>query len=138
MGRSAYERIRAAHLSAVQGALLDHVGRLDWSAEQIRQHRDWRLRSLLAYAHERSAFYAERLRGLDFEVVTAADLASIPMLTKAEAQGEWDGIVTAQDLNHEAAERVLGEQTWFSYSRQDQQVFSSGGSSGVRGVYVWD
>ena len=138
MGRSAYERIRAAHLSAVQGALLDHVGRLDWSAEQIRQHRDWRLRSLLAYAHERSAFYAERLRGLDFEVVTAADLASIPMLTKAEAQGEWDGIVTAQGLNREAAERVLGEQTWFSYSRQDQQVFSSGGSSGVRGVYVWD
>ena len=138
MGRSAYERIRAAHLSAVQGALLDHVGRLDWSAEQIRQHRDWRLRSLLAYAHERSAFYAERLRGRDFEVVTAADLASIPMLTKAEAQGEWDGIVTAQGLNREAAERVLGEQTWFSYSRQDQQVFSSGGSSGVRGVYVWD
>ena len=138
MGRSAYQRIRAAHLGAVQAALDDHVGRLDWSAEQIRQHRDWRLRSLLAYAHERSAFYAERLRGLDFEAVTAADLASIPMLTKAEAQGQWDAIVTAKDLNHQAAERVLSEQTWFSYTRQDQQVFSSGGSSGVRGVYVWD
>ena len=138
MGRSAYQRICAAHLSAVQAALNDHVGRLDWSAEQIRQHQDWRLRSLLAYAHERSAFYAERLRGLDFEAVTAAELASIPMLTKAEAQGQWDAIVTTPDLNHQAAERVLNEQTWFSYTRQDQQVFSSGGSSGVRGVYVWD
>ena len=94
MSRCAYQRIRAAHLNAVQAALDDHVGRLDWSAEQIRQHRDKRLRSLLAYAHERSPFYAERLRGLDFEAVTAADVASIPMLTKAEAQNEWDAIVT--------------------------------------------
>ncbi len=32
----------------------------------------------------------------------------------------------------------MSEQTWFSYTRHDEQVFSSGGSSGVRGVYVWD
>ena len=74
------ERLRAAHLGAVQAALDDHVGRLDWSAEQIRRHRDHRLRSLLAYAHERSPFYAERLSGLDVDAMTAADLASIPML----------------------------------------------------------
>src|SRR3954469_15268333 len=90
VSRAAYERIRGAHLGAVQAALDDHVERLDWSAEQIRHHRDNRLRSLLAYAHERSPFYAERLRGLDFDAVTAADLASIPMLTKGEAQSQWD------------------------------------------------
>src|SRR5882757_2368805 len=138
MGRSAYQRIRAAHLSAVYAALDDHMDRLGWSAQQIRRHRDQRLRSVLAYAHERSPFYAERLRGLDFEAVTASELASIPMLTKAKAQSEWDAIVTAPDLNRAVAERVLREQTWFSYTRNDQQVFSSGGSSGVRGVYVWD
>lgn len=138
MGRAAYERIRAAHLGAVQAALDDHVGRLDWSAEQIRRHRDYRLRSLLAYARERSPFYSARLRGIDVDTATPADLASVPMLTKAEAQGEWDAIVTAPDLDRSAAERVLAEQTWFSYTRHDQQVFSSGGSSGVRGVYVWD
>jgi len=138
MGRSAYERIRAAHLGAVQAALDDHVGRLDWSAEQIHRHRDQRLRSLLAYARERSPFYSARLQDIDVETATVADLASVPMLTKAEAQGEWDAIVTVVDLDRSAAERVLGEQTWFSYTRGDQQVFSSGGSSGVRGVYVWD
>ncbi|MDT5074640.1 MAG: hypothetical protein QOH82_3960, partial [Mycobacterium sp.] len=37
MGRSAYQRVRAAHLHAVHAALADHVGRLDWSAEQIRR-----------------------------------------------------------------------------------------------------
>ncbi|BBW99696.1 hypothetical protein MMOR_06330 [Mycolicibacterium moriokaense] len=138
MTRSEYERIRAAHLDAVQAALDDHVGRLDWTAEQIRRHRDQRLRSLLAYARERSPFYADRLRGVDVEQATAADLASIPMLTKAEAQGEWDAIVTAPHLNREAAEHILNTQTWFSYTPHDEQVFSSGGSSGVRGVYVWD
>ena len=60
------------------------------------------------------------------------------MLTKAEAQGEWDAIVTVPELDRQGAERVLSEQTWFSYTRRDEQVFSSGGSSGVRGVYVWD
>jgi phenylacetate-coenzyme A ligase PaaK-like adenylate-forming protein len=86
----------------------------------------------------RSPFYAERLRGLDLDTVTAADLASVPMLTKAEAQAEWDAIVTTPDLDRDKAERVLSEQTWFSYTSGDHQVFSSGGSSGVRGVYVWD
>jgi phenylacetate-CoA ligase len=138
MGRSEYQGLRTAHLGAVQAALEDHVGRLDWSADQIRRHRDQRLRSLLGYAHQRSAFHAERLRGLDLESVTVRDLASIPMLVKAEAQGHWDEIVTTPDLNRGSAERVLTEQTWFSYTRHDQQVFSSGGSSGVRGVYVWD
>ncbi len=138
MGRPEYERIRAAHLDAVRAALDDHVGRLEWSAEQIGRHRDRRLRSLLAYARARSPFYRDRLHALDVENATAADLASIPMLTKAEAQGQWDAIMTTPDLDRAAAEQILSRQTWFSYTPHDQQVFSSGGSSGVRGVYVWD
>ena len=138
MSRAAYQRLRAAHLHAVHAALDDHVSRLDWSAEQLRQHRDNGLRELLGYARERSPFHAERLRGLDLATVTVADLASLPALTKAEAQGHWDAIVTAPELDRRRAERILSEQTWFSYTAHDQQVFSSGGSSGVRGVYVWD
>ena len=62
----------------------------------------------------------------------------VPMMTKAEAQDEWDAIVTVPDLSRERAEQILAEQQWFSYTPSDQQIFSSGGSSGVRGVYVWD
>ncbi|MDT5178309.1 MAG: hypothetical protein QOJ95_2507 [Mycobacterium sp.] len=138
MGSSAYQRIRAAHLHDVSAALDDHIGRLDWSAAQIRRYRDERLRSVLAYAHERSPFYAARLCGMDFESVAVSDLASIPILTKSEAQHEWDAIATTPELNRKEAERVLATQGGFSYTRHDQQVFSSGGSSGVRGVYVWD
>src|SRR6202035_274064 len=131
-------RMRAAHLGAVQAALEDHVTRLDWSREQITRYRDQRLRSLIAYARERSPFFARRLVDLDPLSASVADLVSLPMMTKRDVQDEWDAIVTARDLTRDSAERILAEQQGFSYTTGDQQIFSSGGSSGVRGVYVWD
>jgi phenylacetate-CoA ligase len=138
MPRAAYERMRAAHLNAVQARLEDHVARLDWSRERIERYQNWRLRSLLAFARERSPFHARRLRGLDPSRASVADLASLPMMTKRDAQEQWDAIVTAPGLDRDRAERILAEQQWFSYTANDQQIFSSGGSTGVRGVYVWD
>ena len=134
----AYERVRAAHLHAVQAAMEDHIARLDWKREQIVRHRDQRLRMLLSYARERSPFHARRLRDLEPSSASVADLATLPVMTKEEAQGEWDAIVTDRDLRRADAEVILAEQQWFSYTSRDYQVFSSGGSSGVRGVYVWD
>jgi phenylacetate-coenzyme A ligase PaaK-like adenylate-forming protein len=133
-----YEHMRAAHLHAVQAAMEDHIARLDWQRERIDRYRDQRLRMLLSYALERSPFHARRLAGIDPARATVADLAGVPMMTKAEAQDCWDEVVTDRGLNHERAESVLAEQEWYSYTQDDYQVFSSGGSSGFRGVYVWD
>jgi len=130
--------MRAAHLGAVRAGLEDHVVRLDWSCQQIEDYRNHRLRALLAYARERSPFHAQRLRGLDPATANVADLASLPMMTKQDAQHQWDAVVTAPDLDRARAERILVDQQWFSYTAGDEQIFSSGGSSGVRGVYVWD
>jgi phenylacetate-CoA ligase len=138
VARATYGRMRAAHLAAVQAALEDHVARLDWSRDQIERYRNQRLRALLAYACERSPFHARRLRGLDPSSASVADLTRLPMMTKQDAQDEWDAIVTVGDLDRKRAERILAEQQWFSYTPGGQQIFSSGGSSGVRGVYVWD
>ena len=135
---SAYERLRAAHLCTVQAALEDHIARLEWPRERIERYRDQRLRAFLAYARERSPFYAARLRDLDPSTATTADLAMLPVLTKRDVMDEWDAIVTVPGLDRETAERALAGQTWYSYTPAGQQVFSSGGSSGVRGVYVWD
>ena len=57
-------------------------------------------------------------------------------MVKQEAQDEWDAIVAVPWLGRADAERILAEQSWFSYTPSGCQVFSSGGSSGVRGVYV--
>jgi len=138
VARATYERLRAAHLSTVQAALEDHIARLEWPRQRIERYRDERLRALLAYARERSPFHAARLKGLDPSSATVADLVRLPVMTKREAQDEWDAIVTVPDLDRQEAERTLAEQPWFSYRPGGQQIFSSGGSSGVRGVYVWD
>ena len=136
--RAAYERLRAAHLNAVRGSLEDHVARLDWPRERIERYRTERLRSLLGWARERAPFHAARMAGIDPATATVDDLARLPPMVKQEAQDEWDAIVTTPDIDRTGAERVLARQRWFSYTPTGQQVFSSGGSSGVRGVYVWD
>jgi phenylacetate-coenzyme A ligase PaaK-like adenylate-forming protein len=135
--RVSYKRMRAAHLHAVQAALADHMTRLDWQREEIERYRNNRLRALLTYARERSPFHVRRLRELDPTCASVADLATLPIMTKQEAQDQWDSIITTGDLDRHGAERILAEQQWFSYMA-DQQIFSSGGSSGVRGIYVWD
>jgi phenylacetate-coenzyme A ligase PaaK-like adenylate-forming protein len=136
--RKIYERLRAAHLGAVGAAMEDHIGRLDWPRHQIERHQTQRLRSLFAYARERSPFHAQRLAGINPSQATVADLALLPMMTKQDAQERWDTIVTSPDLDRRRAEQVLAQQQWFSYTAADQQIFSSGGSSGVRGIYAWD
>ena len=122
----------------MRAALEEHVARLEWPRERIERHRDQRLRALLAHASERSPFHAARMRGLNPLSATLTDLAKLPVMTKRDAQEQWDAIVTVPGLDREKAERTLAGQPWFSYTPQGQQVFCSGGSSGVRGVYVWD
>ena len=135
--KASYAAMRAAHLHAVRAALEDHVARVDWPAERIERYRTERLRALLHHARTRSPFHAARMNGLDPASATVADLVRLPPMVKQEAQEEWDAIVTEPGLDKAGAERILAEQRWFSYTPSGCQVFSSGGSSGVRGVYVW-
>jgi hypothetical protein len=136
--KAAYEQLRAAHLNAVRASLEDHVARLEWPRRRIERYQSERLRSLLTYARERSPFHAARMADIDPATATVDDLVRLPPMVKQEAQDQWDAIVTAPDITRAGAERVLAEQPWFSYTPAGYQVFSSGGSSGVRGVYVWD
>ncbi|ODU05594.1 MAG: AMP-dependent synthetase [Pseudonocardia sp. SCN 72-86] len=135
--RAAYDRLRAGHVAAVRASLEDHVARLDWSPERIDAYRTQRLRALLSFAKERSPFHATRLSDVDPSIATVDDLARIPPMRKVDAQGEWDAIITVPHIDRAHAEDVLSQQEWFSYSPDGLQVFSSGGSTGVRGVYVW-
>ena len=136
--KAEYAGTRAAHLHAVRAALEDHVARVDWPAERIERYRTERLRALLLHARARSPFHAARMRDLDPASATVADLARLPPMVKRDAQDEWDAIITRPGLDRAQAERILADQSWFSYTPSGAQVFSSGGASGVRGVYVWD
>ena len=125
--KAAYEHLRAAHLNAVRASLEDHVARLEWPRKRIEHYRTERLRSLLAFARERSPFHAARMADIEPATATVDDLVRLPPMVKQDAQNEWDAIVTSPDIDRASAERVLAQQRWFSYTAAGDQVFSSGG-----------
>ena len=87
--KAAYDHLRAAHLNAVRASLEDHVARLEWPHQRIKHYRTERLRSLLAFARERSPFHAARMADIDPATATVEDLVRLPPMLKQEAQDDW-------------------------------------------------
>jgi phenylacetate-CoA ligase len=120
--------------------LAGEAERLTWPLDKLHRVRDQRLRSLLRTAKERSPWHALRLAHVDPDTVTGDDLSMIPVMTKVDVMANWDEVVTDRRLNLERAEahllRVASEGP--AYLLGDYQVLTTGGSSGTRGVFVWD
>jgi len=129
---------RRAHVEAVRAAMPEHQRRLAWSRAEIDAEQTRALRALLRHARSHSAFYRERLDGLDLESATAGDLGALPVTTKSDLMSRWDDVVTAPSLRRAQLEEFLAAQSELDYYAGRYQVFESGGSSGVRGIYVWD
>src|SRR4051812_6205279 len=137
---SKFDTDRQPHLRAFADRLALEAERLTWPLERLHRLRDERLRALLRTAKARSPWHARRLAGIDVETITGADLAAVPTMSKADVMEHWDEIVTDRRLTLELAEahleRVVSQGP--AYLLGDYQVVTSGGSSGRRGVFVWD
>jgi phenylacetate-coenzyme A ligase PaaK-like adenylate-forming protein len=116
----------------------EHQRRLDWTRAEIEEEQTRALRALLRHAGAHSAFYRERLDGLDVDAATPGELAVLPVTTKADLMARWDDVVTVPSLRRAQLEEFIAGQSRFDYYAERYQVFESGGSSGVRGIYVWD
>jgi phenylacetate-CoA ligase len=132
---------RREQLAAVAERLPAHVSRLAWSKDQIKAERQRALHETLAFAKARSAWRAKRLSGLDAESFTEADLARLPVMTKADVMSNWDELVTDRRLtlagcNANITGKLEGS-TKDYYYLDDYLVIATGGSSGVRGVFPW-
>lgn len=115
-----------------------HFDRLTWSAERLAEVRTTRLRTLLTVALERSPFHARRLDGLDPATFGLDDLASLPPMTKAEMMADLDAVVTDRRLTAAGIERHLATVAEDPRLHLGEYVvMASGGSSGLRGVYVY-
>ena len=126
-------------LARVRAAAPAHQERLRWTREQVLAEQTRALRALLAHAAARSPFWRERLAGIDPATATPADLARVPVATKAEMMARWDEVVTDPTLRRAHVDSWVARQREWDYLREDAlAAHSSGGSSGVRGVYLWD
>ncbi len=82
------------HLVALLRGLPDAIASLAWSRGRVLQLQENRLRALLHHAKRHSPWHAERLGAIDVESFRAADLPSLPPMTKADLMENWDAIVT--------------------------------------------
>lgn len=129
---------RQAHIATLLERFPAMVERLDWGAEQLAAHRNRELRALVAHARSHSAFHRERLRDLDPQTLTEADLASVPTMDKHDVMEHFDEIVTDRRITRELVEDHLESTTDLSYLFDEYVAMATGGTSGARTLVVWD
>ena len=111
--------------------------RLGWDAGRLAAHQRDRLRALLARAIADSPFHAGRLRGVDPDRFELADLARLPVMTKADMMENFDAATTDRRLTRGLVERHLARCVADpALLFGEYVVLVSGGSSGQRGLFV--
>jgi phenylacetate-CoA ligase len=129
--------LRARMAAAVGGRMPGHIERLGWDAAQLAGWQRARLRALLARAIGRSPFHAARLAGIDPARFELADLPRLPVTTKAQMMERFDEIVTDRRLTQDLAGRhIAASAAEPALLLGDYVCLVSGGSSGLRGVFV--
>jgi len=113
------------------------VPHMGWNRERVRAHQRERLRGLLAHALARSPFHARRLAGIDPERFELADLAGLPVMSKAQMMDEFDQLLTNRRIARREVEAHLARSRVRPRLLYDLYVcLASGGSSGLRGIFV--
>jgi hypothetical protein len=135
---ASYEELREKHLTELKALLPAYTERLSWSADRLNQEREEKLRTLVRLAKERSPWHCKRLVDIDPETLTEADLDRIPPMTKSDLMDHWDDIVTDRRLNLDLVNSHLESLTTDQYLLDEYHAVASGGSTGRRGVFVYD
>jgi phenylacetate-CoA ligase len=112
--------------------------RLLWTLDRLREHQTATLRVLLRHAVNSSPWHAQRLQGVDPDSFELDDLPRLPTMTKADLVANFDDIVTDRRLSTALAERHLASLDADAYALGRYHVVASGGTSGLRGVFVYD
>jgi phenylacetate-CoA ligase len=133
-----YEELRQRHSAdalALAPALIEPLG---WPRQRLAAHRTERLRALVRTAVARSPWHRQRLGNLDLERLDEATLHELPVMTKDDLMEHFDEIVTDDRLGLQLVNGHLGNLPDAGYLLEDYTVIASSGSSGRRGVFVYD
>ena len=100
--------------------------------EELDRVRAQRLEALLAHAREHSAFYRERIP------TGPVTLEQIPPLDKDEMMARFDDLVTDPSLRRDALLEWVETRTRDEYYADRYRVMTTSGSSGRKGLFVYD
>lgn len=129
---------RAQHYSYLCNLMPELIEHLTWTREQIRRHQIDALRSLIMHAKACSPWHRSRLRDVDPRSMTLEDLVQIPTMNKNDLMENWDDIVTVPGASRAEAEAALRGMRDQFYIWGDHVLFTSGGTGGRPGIFVYD
>jgi len=135
------QELLQAQSRAVNAALVLGKERLYLGPEALRDFRTDELRKLLKYARENSPWYAKTLADFDLDAFVEEDLADVPALDKHTLMENWDQIVTDRSLSLDVVEshlEGLNKDSGLLRLLDRFHVLATGGTTGTRGVYVYD
>ena len=134
---AATEHLRERAAAELATRLPDHLGRVSWDRARLAVHQRDGLRELLAQAAANSPFHACRLAGIDIDRFEVADLPRLPVMTKTEMMSQFDDVVTDPRVSLRSVQAHLdASKTRASLLCDEFVCLASGGSSGLRGVFV--
>ena len=133
-----YEVSRREHLARAMKLAPGLIERLDWPADRLAADRVQRLRELVGYAVDASPWHRDRLAGVDVAGLDEASLRELPPMTKTDLMANYDRILTDTRLSLELVNDYLRSAATGSYLLERYKAVTSGGSSGERGVFVYD
>jgi phenylacetate-CoA ligase len=135
---------KAPEDSAIDGRL-DHarlealcaqmIARDSWPRERLLAYQQERLRELVAHAVANSPYYRQQIGSAGQSNI---DLQQLPVLTKGTLMAEFDRIVADRRLRLDDIEEHLASEHAAEPMFGKYRVVGSGGTTGRRGVVVYD
>lgn len=135
------DELAAVQTKNMESALSKQVRALSWSKEKIYEERQILLRKLLNHAKQHSSWYRKQLAPFDITNFTEEMLPELPALNKTTLMENWDEIITHPDLSLAIVEKHIANMLAddeLLYLNDRFHVIATGGSSGKRGVFVYD
>ena len=133
-----YEELRQRHVGTATALLPEMLARIDWPADRIAEHRQVELHRLVKVAKELSPWHRKRLLDVNPEDVDETTLSDLPVMTKDDLMEHWDDIVTDDRIRLDDVEGHLERLTTDAYLFDRYHAAATGGSTGRRGVVVYD
>ncbi len=130
--------LRLKQIQDVAGALLGawHLGAHDrWTRAELARHQQTKLETMVRHAAAQSPFYRRLYAGLPLDRII--DLQTLPTIDKGSVMENFADIVTDPRLKLQDLEAHIDGNRGSSFLA-DYRVLSTTGTSGRRGVFVYD
>jgi phenylacetate-coenzyme A ligase PaaK-like adenylate-forming protein len=128
--------LRTADLLGAVGLSARFAAHDSWSRAQLASHQQSAFVRIVRHAQASSPFYRDLYRGI--EMSDDLDSVRLPMTNKRQLMDNFDAVVIDKRLRRVELERHLAQARGDEWLFGRYRVVASAGTSGLRGIFVYD